>query len=102
MSPVLRASSLFDLRFLVNDTTNSLPSELLKTTREDLSHLDGMSWDELRSILENAGVFAVLRAERLEGLAWVGSVACLADTTSLERDSNGPSYRMLVASSPRI
>ena len=65
-----RELAVFGLRVLVDGSTNSLPVELLKTTREDVLDLDGMSWDELRSIPENAGVFAVLRAERLEGLAW--------------------------------
>lgn len=65
-----RELAVFGLRVLVDGSTNSLPVELLKTTREDVLDLGGMSWDELSSIPENAGVFGVLRTEGLEGLAW--------------------------------
>ena len=65
-----RELAVFGLRVLVDGSTNSLPVELLKTKREVVLDLDGMSWDELSSIPENVDVFAVLRAECLEALAW--------------------------------
>ena len=58
------------LRVLVDASTNSLQPEALATLRQRVLELEPMPRDLLLTIPEHAHLFAMLRAERLEGVVW--------------------------------
>ena len=89
----------YGLRVLIDGSTNSLPSEVLTTLRQDVLELEPMPRNILHSIPEYESVFRVLREEGLEEVAWqvLGGVPAHYDQIITLLKSNEPAaYRQVI------
>ena len=89
----------YGLRVLIDGSTNSLPSVVLKTLRQAVLELEPMPQNTLRSIPEYAGLLKVLRDESLEDVAWLvlGGVPAHFDVLRLLMACNEPAaYRRVI------
>ena len=60
----------FGLRVIVDGSPNSIPPELLTTTRETVMVVEPMSRDQIESIPEFQSLIDVLKAHKLDGPVW--------------------------------
>jgi hypothetical protein len=60
----------FGLRVIVDGSPNSIPPELLTTTRETVIVVEPLSRDQIESIPEFQSLIDVLKANKLDGPVW--------------------------------
>ena len=89
----------YGLRVLIDGSTNSLPSEVLTTLRQDVLELEPMPRNILHSIPEYESLFRVLREEGLEDATWqvLGGVPAHFDEIVTQLKRNEPAaYRRVI------
>jgi hypothetical protein len=89
----------YGLRVLIDGSTNSLPSEVLTTLRQDILELGPMPRNILLSIPEYKSLFRVLREEGLEDVTWqvLGGVPAHFDEIVTQLKRNEPAvYRRVI------
>ena len=90
----------YGLRVLIDGSTNSLPSEVLTTLRQDVLELEPMPRNILRSIPEYESLIHVLHEEGLEDVTWqvLGGVPAHFDeiVTHLKRNEPAAYRRVIV------
>ena len=94
-----RVLASYGLRVLIDGSTNSLPSEVLTTLRQNVLELEPMSRNTALSIPEYESLFHVLRQEGLEDVAWqvLGGVPAHFDQIVTQLKRNEPTaYRRVI------
>jgi hypothetical protein len=89
----------YGLRVLIDGSTNSLPSEVLTTLRQDVLELEPMPRNILRSIPEYESLIHVLHEEGLEDVTWqvLGGVPAHFDEIVTQLKRNEPAaYRRVI------
>ena len=89
----------YGLRVLIDGSTNSLPSEVLTTLRQDVLELEPMPLNILRSIPEYESLIHVLHEEGLEDVTWqvLGGVPAHFDEIVTQLKRNEPAaYRRVI------
>jgi hypothetical protein len=89
----------YGLRVLIDGSTNSLPSELSTTLRQDVLELEPMPRNIVLSIPEYESLFHVLRQEGLEDVVWqvLGGVPAHFDQIVTQLKLNEPAaYRRVI------
>jgi hypothetical protein len=71
VTPAVRAlADDYGLRVIVDGSPNSIPSELLTTTRETVMTVEPMSREQLESIPEFKILIDALKAHKLDNIVW--------------------------------